>query len=231
MTPPRSHDPAREERSEAGDLREAVQFVEAAEDRMILRHLDPSAIRKQQLHLLLEVGPFGRPVKVVHHRDAASREVLAENRHFVRLQPHAAGLHEVDPWVLEEALVVDGEEDRVFDLDRGRRLHAARKILFGRRRVDAPGFAVEILLNASALELVVVLHPDEAPLQARETIVGRRGELCVHARLERRHQREQPEQRRDHRDPVRLKPDATYASDGLRRVSRADAACFGSVRL
>src|SRR4051795_1139514 len=98
------------ERTKTGDLRESVQLVKAAEHRVVLRHFNPVAIGKQQLHLLLEVGPFGRSVEIIHHREAASREVLAQNRHFVRLQAHAARLHEVDPRVLEQPLVVDGQE-------------------------------------------------------------------------------------------------------------------------
>src|SRR5258706_9016177 len=72
-----------EERAEARDLRKAVELVKAAEDRVIPGHLDPRAIGEQQLHLLLEVGPLGRAVKIVHHRGAAAREVLAQDRDLV----------------------------------------------------------------------------------------------------------------------------------------------------
>ena len=65
--------PAGEERAEARHLREAIQLVEAAEDRMVLRHLDDLAIGEQQLHLLLEVGPLGRAVEIVDHREAAAQ--------------------------------------------------------------------------------------------------------------------------------------------------------------
>src|SRR4051812_21745532 len=81
---------ALEERPEPGDLRKSVELVEAAEDRMVLGHLDDLAAGEEQLHLLLEISPLGGAVKVVHHRRATAREELAQDRHLVRLQPHAA---------------------------------------------------------------------------------------------------------------------------------------------
>src|SRR4029079_12407980 len=95
---------------------------------------------------------------------------------------------------------VDREQNRVLDLDRSRRLDAAREILLRRRGVDAPRLAGEILLDAAALELVVVLHADEAPLQAGEAIVGgAAGQL--RAGLHRRQHREPAEREAAPRPP------------------------------
>ena len=67
-------------RAEAGDLRIAVQLVEAAEDRMVLREVDDLAIGKHLLHLGGEVFPLDRAVEVVEEGRAAAQEELAQGR-------------------------------------------------------------------------------------------------------------------------------------------------------
>ena len=185
------------ERAEAGDLRIAVELVEAAEDRMVLRDLDDLAIGKHLLHLAARSAPTrtGRGSRRTSRcrRAAGTRAGSGIAR---RLQPQVARLDEVDPRILEQPRVVERQHDRILDLDRGRRLDAARQVLLRRRRVDDPRLAVEVLLDARAFGRVVVLDADEAPLQAGEAVVGRRRQLRVDARLQRRHQREQRVRRR-----------------------------------
>src|SRR5207245_9189738 len=68
--------PSRKKRAEAGDLREPIELVEAAEDRVILRDLHDLAIGKDALDLVGEVLPFERTVEVVEHGGAAAQQEL-----------------------------------------------------------------------------------------------------------------------------------------------------------
>src|SRR6266851_871858 len=187
---------ALEEGSQAGHLRIAVDLVEAAEHRMVLRDLDDLSIREQPFHLVLEHRPFRGAVEIIHHRAAAAEQELAKDRDLAVEQARAARLDEIDPGIFEQARIVHRQENRVLDLDGGRSLHAARQILFCGWSVDTPGLAVELLRDPPAFEHVVIFDADEAPLEPGEAIVGGRGELRIEAGLQDRHEREGGEQNR-----------------------------------
>ena len=76
--------------------------------------------------------------------------------------------------MLEELRIVERHEDGILDLDRRRRLDAARQVLLRRRRVDVPRLAIEVLGDVRALGGEVIADPHEAPLQAGEAIIRRR---------------------------------------------------------
>src|SRR3989449_7139932 len=88
---------AGEERAEAGDLRGLIDLVEAAEDRMILRHLDDLAVREEALHLAREVVPVDRAVEVVEVGRSAAQEEFAKDRQVAVEHLEVARLDEVDP--------------------------------------------------------------------------------------------------------------------------------------
>jgi hypothetical protein len=113
-------------------------------------------------------------VEVVHVGAAAAEQELAQDRRLVVLHPHAARLDEINPRILEQARIVERQQDRILDLDGGGGLDAARQVLFRRRGIDPPRLAVEVLRHPRALEHMVVLDADEAPLQAGEAIIWRR---------------------------------------------------------
>src|SRR4029450_3387055 len=102
---------AGEERAETGDLRVGIELVEGAEHRMIPGHLDDLAIREEALHLALERIPLELTVEVVHHREAAAQQELAQDRQLGLGHAHAARLDEVDPRVLEPGRVGEREEE------------------------------------------------------------------------------------------------------------------------
>src|SRR6266850_4718200 len=207
-----------QERAEARDLRVAVDLVETTEDGMILRHLDDLAIGEQLLHLTFEISPFERPVKIIHHRAASAQQELAQRCRVAVAHAHAARLDEVDPRILEEARVVERQQNRILDLNGGGRLDAAGQVLLRGGRVDPPGLAVEILRDPVAFEHVVILDAHEPPLQARVAVVGHRRQLRIDARQQHRHQRESREQHRGDRDPTgRLMASAKATAADRRR--------------
>ena len=130
-------------------------------------------------------------MEVVEVGMAAAQQELAQDRHVAVEHFQIARLDEIDPRVLEQPRIVERQHDRVFDLDCRRRLHAAREVLLGGRRVDVPRLAVEVLLNVRAFGDEVIFDADEPPLQAGVAVVRRIGQLRVDARMDCRQQRQQ----------------------------------------
>src|SRR5262245_44136861 len=155
---------ALEERAEAGDLRVGVDLVEAAEHRVVLRHLDHLAVGEEPLHLAREVVPVDRTVEVVEVGRAAAQQEFAQDRQVAVEHLQVPRLDEVDPGILEQARIVERHDDRILDLNRGRGLDAAREVLLGRGGVDVPRLPVELLRDVRALGRVVIADADEAPL-------------------------------------------------------------------
>src|SRR5439155_12170027 len=128
-----------------------------------------------------------------------------------------ARLDEVDPRGLEEALVVEGHDNWVFHLNRGRGFYAASQVLLGGGRVDVPRLAVKILGDVRAFGREVIADADEAPLQAGVAIVGRVRQLRVDRWLRHRYQQKHRKQHSaDDGATVRLKPDATFHGCSVR---------------
>ena len=166
---------------------------------MILRNFDDLAIGEHAPHLAGEALPLDRPVKIVEHRRAAPKQELAQNRHVALEQSQRARLDEIDPWVLKETRIVEREDNRVLDLNRGRGLHTPGEVLIGRGRVDEPRLSFEVLRDLRPFRVEVVPDSNEPPLEAGMAIAGRVRTLGIDGRLQRGRQDEQ-HQRRDGRD-------------------------------
>ena len=150
---------------------------------MVVREVDDLAVGEDALHLRGQVVELDRAVEVVEHRRAAAQQELAQVRHVGVGHLQVAGLDEVNPGMLEEARVVERQDHRIFNLDRRRGLHATRQVLLGRGGVDVPRLAVEVLRLVGAFGVVVVLDPNEAPLQPGEPLVAGPGQLGIGGRL------------------------------------------------
>src|SRR5262249_56402520 len=129
------------ERSDARHLRIAVDLVKATENWMILRHFDDLAIRENAFQFTREVFPLDRSMKVVEHRRSATEQELAESRDLGVEHPQETRLDKIDPRIFEEALVIERQDDGIFDLNRGCRLYPPRQVLFRSGTVDKPRFA------------------------------------------------------------------------------------------
>src|SRR5262249_20443341 len=113
-----------------------------------------------------EVFPLDRSMKVVEHRRSATEQELAESRDLGVEHPQETRLDKIDPRIFEEALVIERQDDGIFDLNRGCRLYPPRQVLFGGGTVDKPRFAGEVVGLLRPFDRVVILDTNEPPLQA-----------------------------------------------------------------
>ena len=130
------------------------------------------AIGKHASQLALEIRPFDRSVKIVERQRAAAQQELAQDRHLGLLQPEVARFDHVDPRIGPEIRILERQHDRIVDLNRRRGAHAAREILFGRRRVDEPGLVLRIQIAAARNRPRGVANARERPLQTGESRIG-----------------------------------------------------------
>ena len=158
---------AGKERAQPGNLRIRVDLVETAEHGMLGRQVDDLALGKDALELAHDVLPLDRAVEVVEGRRPAAQEELAQDGHFLVLQPQVARLDEVDPGVLEQLRIGQREHDGIVDADGGDALEPPRQVLLGGRTVDRPRLAPVARAKAVGVPRRV-LDADERPLEPAE---------------------------------------------------------------
>ena len=164
-------------------------------------------------------------MKIVEHRRPAPEKVLPQGGHVAIKQLQGAGLHEIDPRILEQARVVTRQDDGIFDLNRGRRFHAPRQVLFGGGRVDKPRLSGEVLGDLRTFRDVVVFDADKPPLQARVSIVGGGRSLRLDARLQRGRQRQEQQHGGDQAETGASRPHAVGHGPS-NRTGRASRPAF-----